>query len=358
MVDQTDVYGWHGYSDERRWQGRTAHTQKGALSDLYGKVPKFKKIPYAIQGQGINPHLDVIVRERVRKPSNQLLPDTDTVQMPVATVSKQYKLVQYHEPLKILMDVLEKNGLDPTHLSSELCITEFGERMWLSITLPEYCFQTPISTHFNPGDHHNINLTLNVVNSVDTKRALEVYIYWYRNVCSNGMVYGNKTTFKEIHKKKRRELAPTIEQFLQEQLRPTQLQQQQAQLKQWYEIEVDIQEMTEAKQRNVQIEQWLEKSVANTWDVYAAARAYYIAKTAYDGKFINIGQKKNVTFHKLTLEKTTRQVPGTPSPAKNVYDISQILSWIASRQATVNAQLKMMNDIPHLIHALIRHKIK
>lgn len=112
----------------------------------------------------------------------------------------------------------------------------------------------------------------------------------------------------------------------------------------------------EAKQGAVQIEQWLEKSVSKTWDVYAAARAYYIAKTGYDGKFINSGQKKHVKFNELTLKKRTTEVPGSFSPARNAYDISQVLSWIASRQGTVNSQLKMMAEIPDLMRALLRQK--
>ena len=355
MVERKSVYGWHGYSDDRRWQGRAVSSEIGSLSHLCGKVPTFTKVPYAIEGEGINPHLDMIVRERVSEASDVLFPSTDSVRIPVAIVSKkQYKLVQYHEPLNILMDVLSKHGLDPTHLSSELCLTEFGERMWLSITLPAYCFKSPISTRFHPGDNHDMNLTLNVLNSVDTTTALQVYLYWYRQVCSNGMVYGDKIKFKAIHKRARMNLPQAIEKFLRDQLK--QVDQQQALLRHWYETEIYIQELMEAKPGAVQIEQWLEKSVSKTWDVYTAARTYYIAKTGYDGKFINSGQKKRVKFHELTLEKRTTEVPGAFSPARNAYDISQVLSWIASRQNTVNSQLGMMTDIPDLMRALLRQK--
>lgn len=354
MVERTSEYGWHGSADDRRWQGRAVETEKGSLNDLCRKVPKFKKVPYAIEGEGINPYLDMIVRERMSEASDVLLPSTDSVQMPVAIVSKQYKLVQYYEPLNILMDVLSEHGLNPIHLSAELCLTEFGERMWLSITLPAYCFDSPTSTRFHPGDNYDMNLTLNVLNSVDTTRALEVYIYWYRQICSNGMVYGDKIKFKEIHKQKRMNLPHAIEKFLQDQLR--QVDQQQAQLLLWYETEIFIQELMEARPGSVQIEQWLEKSVSKTWNVYAAARAYYIAKTGYDGKFINTGQKKRVKFNELTLEERTAKVPGAFSPARNAYDISQVLSWIASRQGTVNSQLKMMADIQDLMRALLRQK--
>lgn len=86
------------------------------------------------------------------------------------------------------------------------------------------------------------------------------------------------------------------------------------------------------------------------------ARAYYISKTGYDGRFVNTGKKKRVKFNELTFIGRTTKVPGAFSPACNAYDISQVLSWIASRQGTVNSQLKMMMDIPGLVRALLRQK--
>ena len=357
MTNTTHWQGWHTLR-KRKWLSRKTDVTEGSMRELLQKVPHFKKVPYAINGEGVNPHLDMIVRDRIKPPNNVLLPhtdhDTDHVQMPVSNVSKKYELVQHQDLLNALACVMKDNGFDLSTLNAELCLTEFGECMWFSFTLPGDIFKLPTNTLFDPGDKHPLNLTVNALNSVDKTTALEINLYWYRLVCGNGMVYGDNIQFKEIHRTD--SLDPdAIRTFLQNQLALSQIEKEKELLIRWYETKVYIRCLSEAKPNRGQIEQWLEKHVSKTWGIQAAARAYHIAKTGVDGKFTNrTGKKKNVKYSDLTLDPKTRtQVPGSYAPVRNAYHISQVLSWLASQQNTVQKQLKLMTDIPKLMRSLL-----
>ena len=120
--------------------------------------------------------------------------------------------------------------------------------------------------------------------------------------------------------------------------------------KQWYEKKVFI----EAKPSLGQIEHWIDKTVAKKWGPHAAARVYHIAKTGYDGE-ITERFAKDVKPYELQVQSTNR-VPGSFAPVRNAYDISQVLSWIASRRGTIEVQLDWMMDIPDLMRALLKEE--
>lgn len=344
--------GWHRL-DKRTWFGRTMNVTEGVMSELLENVPCFKKVPYAIADEGVNPNLDMIVRDRLKPHSGGLFPDTDQVQVPIATVSKKYELVQHRELLDTLASALRKKRFDLSRLEAELCLTEFGERMWFSFTLPAYSFNLPD----NALDKHPLNLTVNALNSVDKTTALEINFFWYRIVCGNGMVYGDNIEFKEIHRTD--SINPdAIEEFIERQLE--QYDSQQQILRKWYDAKVAIMDLSGSTPSSGQIEKWLERSVSKKWGIHAAARTYHIAKTGSDGKFVNsekntTQKKKKVKFNDLTLDpKTEKPVPGAFAPVRNAYDISQVLSWLAGQQGTTQKQLKWMADIPKLMSALLK----
>lgn len=359
MRDISRRRGWHRL-DNRTWYGREINSWEGSISELLDKAPDFDQVPYAIANEGVNPNLDMIVRDRLKPHPGELLPSTDQVQIPVAIVSKKYQLVQHHQVIRALVCALDKININLSGLKAELCLTEFGERMWFSFTLPAYSFDLPSNMFFDPVDEYPLHLTVNALNSVDKTTALEINLFWYRLVCGNGMVYGDNIEFKEIHRTD--SLNPdAIEAFVRYQLEREQLKSQHQLLMKWQDAQVSILHLSDAKPSSGQIEQWLEKSVSEKWGVHAAARAYHIAKTGCDGKFVINTQKgmkkKQVKFNDLTLDpKTVTGVPGAFSPVRNAYDISQVLSWLASQQTTVQLQLKRMMDIPELMHALLKAK--
>lgn len=54
--------------------------------------------------------------------------------------------------------------------------------------------------------------------------------------------------------------------------------------------------------------------------------------------------------------KMIREVPGLFTPVENVYHVSQVLSWLASQQETIQGQLERMGQIHGLMDALLKQE--
>jgi len=76
---------------------------------------------------------------------------------------------------------------------------------------------------------------------------------------------------------------------------------------------------------------WVDGELKKRWGALAAARAYLICQTGFDGVFIDPFDKR-VPSQK-EMNKTLR-VPGAPPKAENAYAVGQALAWIASRGST------------------------
>ena len=57
------------------------------------------------------------------------------------------------------------------------------------------------------------------------------------------------------------------------------------------------------------------------------------------------------TPHKVSVTSKI-DVPGS-EPAENALDVAHALSWIASRQETVQTRYEMMRDVPQLMTKLV-----
>lgn len=117
---------------ELTWYSRKVRVFKGPIGDLRKKIPCFRRDPFRIGTGGRNQHLDIIVRKPLKENQGYSIPHDDEVHIPIATVSRQYALVQHHDVLDALETALSEKGIDPAHLEGELKLTEYGERMWAS----------------------------------------------------------------------------------------------------------------------------------------------------------------------------------------------------------------------------------
>ena len=335
------------------WEGRNIKKGRGFIDNLRREIPSFKITPFRIEGGGVNKNLQLIVRNPLRTDTGYLLPSDDEVEIPVATVSKQYNLVQHNDVLKALESALRKINVNPEHLEAELTLTEYGERMWVSFPLSDY--------DFDPGDGKSLSLRINALNSVDKTTALEINMTWYRLICENGMMSRTDARLRKIHLKSgdiERSLGEQIQEFLVKQL--DRYSEDRRRYEQWYQRRIFISKLSQGKPSPGQIENWLDKSVAKMWNTHTAARAYHIAKTGYDAKFVNPvvkNRKKKVRFNELILvSQSSDQVPGSFAPVRNAYHISQVLSWLASQRGTVQQQLEWMINIPTLMDALLEQE--
>ena len=307
------------------WIGRPIDEKNLFYSEInIDTIPTFRREPFSINGVE-NPYLDTIVHKNGT---------------PVATVSKSYSLIQHHTALDATFKALESMGYTPKDAECELAMTSLGERMWLRVRFPQYSF--------DPGDRNKMFLELSVFNSVDRSLVFGFEGGWYRQVCANGMVALERG--RKINKRHTASLSPVfIAVYLQKSI--TEVLREEDTYKEWREKKVTVGSPLNSVGSNV-IEDWIDATVNDDWGTRTAARAYHIVRTGKDGE-VNIleANDNKKTPHKVSVTSKI-DVPGS-EPAENALDVAHALSWIASRQETVQTRYEMMRDVPSLMNKLV-----
>ena len=351
------------------WHGREVQMKSGQINNLRTDIPCFGKWPFSVEEDNENEYLDLIARK----------PHGDGGHIPVAAVSKGYNLVEHHEVLDTVLAALKNHVDDSQSLEAELRLSKYGARMWITFLLPNW--------QFDPGDGYPVVLQVNCLNSVDKSIAVRIHLSWHRER-SNTEMQGR--ILKRNHDSAFK--IEEIEEFLAYQFR--QLSREKSLYKKWYEAKLDWKSIVT----------WINKTVAEKWGAHTAVRAYHIAETGNDIeiekvfgitntgngfkiKEVQIGrgslqleksdfiadymvQKEDsywierfITDHRMDYNearflkvKTIRKVPGLFTPVENVYHASQVLSWIASQQGTIESQLTRLGQIHSLIDALLNQE--
>ena len=312
---------------ERVWSGREMKSKKGTLDEIHEGVPTFKKIPFAHDGSE-SKNLDAIIKNET----------DDTACMPIATVSKGYKLIQHHEvfnTVKTAVGVLDF-PVDETECMLE--ITEHGERMWFRMQFPE-------EFRFDPGDGNDLTLEFHAFNSVDRSMPLKFEFGYYRFICANGLISAGQ----RLGESKRRHTGSlNIEMFLQMFLANVDAKEQ----------EQEVYTLLHDKKVAVGegfLESWIDKTVSPRWGKRLAARGYHIISTGHDGKIDLAETLKDERHlaHKINVVSETR-VPGQPEESENLLDVTNALSWISSHHPTMQTRQWLMKDVNALVTDLER----
>ncbi len=172
-----------------KWLNSPVTTHEGSLGEIRRYVPIFQRRTFGLtqpsnNSSRLNQHLDIIVRLPFQEDENFV---------PVGMVSKNYILVQHIDVVDVAAQALKGLNIDPVHARCEIKITEYGERMGLSLYLPE-------KFSFDPGDGNPMALRLECVNSVDRSTRFRALMGWFRFVCSNGLVVGiTRSDFRRRH---------------------------------------------------------------------------------------------------------------------------------------------------------------
>ena len=162
-----------------KWFNSPVSFHAGSLSEIRQHIPTFERRGFGLiqpdnESSRLNKRLDTIVRVPF---------GDDTTFIPIGVVSKDYVLVPHQAVLDIATRALKAVNIAPDKVHAELTITEYGERMALSLYLPE-------KYSFDPGDGHPMALRLECFNSVDGSSRFRVLMGWFRFVCSNGLIIG------------------------------------------------------------------------------------------------------------------------------------------------------------------------
>jgi hypothetical protein len=310
LSGENGVVAAAGRRSRWRWLNRSVNCYEGKVGELRELLPTF--------------------RRRSRGGVHEIIRDTFE-QRVVAEVSPSYVLVQHHELLAALPDVLDDHGYVLDELDAELNITTCGARMELVINLP--------FIDAMPADAHPLGCRLRCLNSVDRTTAMEAELQWCRLICSNGM-FGWSDDGERLRRVHRYDESLL---WLENQLRRRfrELPQDRMHFDRLLRTPVDYSEL----------EDWADVFLARSWGKSEAARVLYICRTGRDGEVQpNLDDEQRAREMQVVAMEV---VPGACAPVNNLYHVGQALSWVAARADTMNKQFSRLSAVPRLLRRLM-----
>ena len=318
MQQTTSLYGASWFESPVR------HFQ-GTVEEIKNYLPVFERRSFSARKpgslrSGCNERFDMIVRKPL---------GVDVDYIPVGIVSKTYALVPHQLVLNAAVKALNDAEIPTEGITAVLALTQYGERMHLCLYLPkEY--------DFDPDDGHKMKIRLECLNSVDGNSRFRALMGWLRQVCSNGMTVGVERKLllrRHTGDMDIADMKSILIAGLEDALKDQKL------FYKWSRIKVSDEKLTA----------WIEKPLQNMWGFKAAARACHIAHTGYDAELIPIFEKQRPSQAQL---KFAQPVPGCPQKSTNLFDINQILAWLAKERRDLQEQLQWRQQIPGLMEKL------
>jgi len=312
----------------RKWLNSPASTFVGNLPYIYQLVPDFERRAFGLTDSDgkktrIHERLDLIVRKPFQN---------DQHYVPLGTVSKSYILIPHKDVLDIACEALQGVEVDPWDVQVELTMTEYGERMHLSIYLPP-------DYYFDPGDGYQMAMRLECFNSVDGSTKFQAFMGWYRFVCSNGLIVG----ITQVDMRRRHIWGLNILDIIDVLNNGLEIAgEEKTNLSKWQKIPIKIDE---------RLISWVERDVFKFWGFKAATRTYHIAMTGYDVEVT--GTYKDNKPSTIDVRETGK-VPGIDDQASNAFDVSQILAWLAKERNDIQEQYEWRRKIPELMTKLLK----
>lgn len=308
--------------EKSRWRARGVCYWSGKWEKLSSQLPVFKTADFqAAEDAPANPYLKTVVRlprTLVEKP------------IPVGVVSHTYTLAQHSDIAEKCLQGLRSAGIKTDSLRCELGLTELGEWMNLRVYFPERYNHTPF-------DGNPIRLRLECMNSVDGSSRLIILLSWLRLICTNGMVIREtKTEIRDIHNENLD--LERIPQVIEDAM--TLVEDDLRRLSGWEKARLDAE----------RFRLWVNEKLAERWGKKAACRVFHICTSGFD---VEIADPFAGGDPSDKPTKRIRRVPGAPENARNLYDVSQALSWIASGRNNAEERLEWQSSIPDLIHGLL-----
>jgi hypothetical protein len=309
------------------WLNSEIIESEGTLPDMIGLVPEFERRGFGLEQDAsrktrLNTNYDMIVR----KP---FADDADHV--PLGVVSKGYVLISQKSVIESVTEALTLAKIDPAKVRASLALTRYGERMRLSVFLPN-------SYSFDPGDGHPMDMRFEVLNSVDGSTGFQALLGWYRIVCGNGLVVGvTSSDFmgKHIAGLRTSDVSEALSSGIELAKKDREC------FIKWRKKAV----------KNDRIVEWVNKDVKKEWGFKAATRAYHIITSGQDVEIAGQYAKQQPT----TIRVEPRDlVPGSPERSNNAYDVSQALAWLAKERKDLQEQLEWRAQIPDLLEPLLK----
>lgn len=312
--------------ESSRWRARDVIYSSGRWSQLKTLIPTFEFADFRVSADlPSNPYM----RSVVRKPRTVV-----EHPIPVGVVSNTYPLVQHAEIAEKCFEGIRKEGIDSTSLRCEIGLTELGEWMNLRIYFPEK-YQNKI--YAKVGDL--MDLRLECFNSVNGSSRLIILFGWKRLQCSNGMVIGETVVeLQDVHNEQL-SLDP-IPNIVSEGLGKAA--NDLNRFRKWEKTEV----YPEA------VEPWVNRDVTKKWGKKAACRVFHICR---DGHDVDIDDPFAPGEASEKPVRKVAEVPGSVIPVRTLFDVSQALSWVATRRNKSEERVEWQRQIPKLVGGVISY---
>lgn len=315
--------------DDRHWLGLPLlPAREGTFDDVLSALPHFGRQPFAMPSPndddfGINSYLDTVYRLPMRQGERAV---------PVGVVSKNYRLLDHHQVLRTIQQVMAKRRLDLESVRVIGQWTIHGERAHFSIIFPpEENF-----TVGTVGGDDEMRFRLEVFNSVDGSCRLLAIGGWLRFVCTNGLIIG--TAVIQLRQQHRQQLeVEEIGKRIGEAIDSTWG--NKATFERWMSVQVEMHTLVP----------WIDEAVCARWGVKAAVRVLGIATDGWD-----VDPVGAITNRKPSEIGTNRicEVPGVEAPVGNLFGVSQVLSWVAGQRREVSDCIVWRSQVQDLIAKL------
>jgi hypothetical protein len=315
---------------QRHWLGLPVRpATEGNFEEVLAALPHFGRQPFVMASlnggdPGINSYLDMVYRLPIRQGERPV---------PVGVVSKNYRLLDHHQVLRTIQQSMATRNLDLKNVRVVAEWTIHGERAHFSIIFPP-------QEHFTVGTVGNkdeMRFRIEVFNSVDGSCRLMAIAGWLRFVCTNGLIIG--TALMQLQQQHRQQLeVEELGRRIGEAVDSAQS--DKARFAQWMSTRVD---------QSVLVP-WIDEEVRSLWGVKAAVRVLGIATDGWDVE--PVGDRNRPPSQIKTNRISKVPVPGVDAPVRNLFGVSQVLSWIAGQRAEISEDLEWRSQVHDLIAKL------
>ena len=291
------------------------------------ELPQFGRRPFSMSSEndgtvGVNPYLDMVYRMPMQQGMKAV---------PVGVVSKNYRLLDHHQVLRTVEDAIRDAGIRTDEIHVQAVWTTYGERAHFSLLFP-----AEDKYRVSYGATDELRFRIEIFNSVEGSSRFMAVAGWLRFVCSNGLIIG--TTLAQYRQQHRQQL--DIEEF--GQLLETVLAnvaEERSTLKKWESKKV-IREV---------LPNWVDEHVTKQWGLKAAVRTFAIVQHGVDAKMVGDKKARKASDTRSDL---LGSIPGLDGPAKNLFDVSQALSWLAGQRQDVGEEIQWRAEVANLIQVL------
>lgn len=318
---------------QRHWLGLPVRpATEGTFDDVLSALPHFGRQPFAMASLNgdelcINSYLDMVYRLPIRQSERPV---------PVGVVSKNYRLLDHHQILMTIQQSMANRKLDLENVRVVGEWTIHGERAHFSIIFPP-------EEHFTVGTVGNkdeMRFRIEVFNSVDGSCRLMAIAGWLRFVCTNGLIIG--TALMQLKQQHRQQLeVEELGRRVGEAIESTWS--DKASFERWMSATVD---------KSVLVP-WIDDDVCAVWGVKAAVRVLGITTDGWDVE--PAGDMRNRRPSQIKTNRISEvPVPGVDAPVRNLFGVSQVLSWIAGQRAEIAEDLEWRSQVQDLMEKLMR----